>query len=36
MIERVTLDKVILIADRGYENYNIMSHAIEKRLEIFD
>ena len=30
MIERVTLDKVILIADRGYENYNIMSHAIEK------
>lgn len=30
MIERVTLDKVILIADRGYENYNIFAHAIEK------
>ena len=30
MMERLTLDKVILIADRGYENYNIMSHAIEK------
>lgn len=30
MMERTTLDKVILIADRGYENYNIMAHAIEK------
>lgn len=30
MIERTTLDKVILIADRGYENYNIMAHAIKK------
>ena len=32
MIERVTLDKVILIADRGYENYNIFAHAIEKEM----
>lgn len=30
MMERTILDKVILIADRGYENYNIMAHAIEK------
>ena len=30
MMERTMLDKVILIADRGYENYNIMSHAVEK------
>lgn len=30
MIERSPLDKVILIADRGYENYNIMAHAINK------
>lgn len=30
MMERSSLDKVILIADRGYENYNIMAHAIEK------
>lgn len=30
MMKRTSLDKVILIADRGYENYNIMAHAIEK------
>lgn len=30
MMERTPLDKVILIADRGYENYNIIAHAIEK------
>lgn len=30
MMERSTLDKVILIADRGYENYNVMAHAINK------
>ena len=30
MIDRSKLDNVILVADRGYENYNIMSHAIEK------
>ena len=30
MIDRSKLEHVILVADRGYENYNIMSHAIEK------
>lgn len=30
MMERTSLDKVILIADRGYENYNIMAHALKK------
>lgn len=30
MMERSKLDNVILIADRGYENYNIMAHAIKK------
>jgi hypothetical protein len=30
MIERSNLKNVILIADRGYENYNIMAHAINK------
>ena len=30
MMERTSLDNVILIADRGYESYNIMAHAIEK------
>ncbi len=30
MMERSFLDKVILIADRGYENYNLMAHAINK------
>lgn len=31
MIERSKLDnKTILIADRGYENYNIFAHAMEK------
>lgn len=30
MIDRSKLKNVILVADRGYENYNIMSHAIEK------
>ena len=30
MIDRSKLENVILVADRGYENYNIMSHAIEK------
>ena len=30
MMERTALDKVILIADRGYENYNIMAHAMKK------
>lgn len=30
MMERSSLDKVILIADRGYENYNVMAHAINK------
>ena len=30
MIDRSKLDNVILVADRGYENYNIFAHAIEK------
>lgn len=30
MMERSSLDHVILIADRGYENYNIIAHAINK------
>lgn len=30
MIERSSKKDVILVADRGYENYNIMAHAINK------
>ena len=30
MLERSFIEKAILIADRGYENYNIMAHAINK------
>lgn len=30
MIERSSLKNVLLVADRGYENYNLMAHAIEK------
>ena len=30
MMERNSFNKVILIADRGYENYNVMAHAINK------
>lgn len=30
MMERSSIENVILIADRGYENYNIMAHAINK------
>lgn len=30
MIKKSTLKNVILIADRGYENYNIMAHIINK------
>lgn len=30
MMERSDLDKVILVVDRGYENYNLMAHAIKK------
>lgn len=30
MMERSPLVKAILIADRGYENYNVMAHAINK------
>lgn len=30
MLERSIKEKVILIADRGYENYNIIAHAINK------
>lgn len=30
MMERSHLNNVILLADRGYENYNIMAHAIKK------
>lgn len=30
MMERSTKENVILIADRGYENYNIIAHAINK------
>ena len=29
-IDRSKLENVILVADRGYENYNIFAHAIEK------
>ncbi|MEQ3156083.1 hypothetical protein [Agathobacter rectalis] len=29
-IDRSKLENVILLADRGYENYNIFAHAIEK------
>ena len=30
MIDRSKLENVILVVDRGYENYNIFAHAIEK------
>ena len=30
MIDRSKLENIILVADRGYENYNIFAHAIEK------
>ena len=30
MIDKSKLENVILVADRGYENYNIFAHAIEK------
>ena len=30
MIEKSTMDNAILLADRGYENYNVMAHAINK------
>ena len=30
MMERSSLDKVILVADRGYENYNVIAHVINK------
>lgn len=30
MIEKSNISNAILIADRGYENYNIMAHAINK------
>jgi hypothetical protein len=30
MMDKSTLPRVILIADRGYENYNVMAHAIDK------
>lgn len=30
MMERSSLSKVILVADRGYENYNVMAHSINK------
>lgn len=30
MMERSSLNEAILIADRGYENYNLMAHAINK------
>lgn len=30
MLERSPFSNVILVADRGYENYNIMAHAINK------
>lgn len=30
MMERSSLNKAILIADRGYENHNVMAHAINK------
>lgn len=30
MIKRSTLDNAILVADRNYENYNVIAHAINK------
>ena len=30
MMERSSFNKAILIADRGYENYNVMAHAMKK------
>ena len=30
MMERSSFNKAILIADRGYENYNVIAHAINK------
>lgn len=30
MMERSYINKAILVADRGYENYNLMAHAIHK------
>ena len=33
MVERSTIENVLLIADRGYENYNIMAHIINKGWE---
>ena len=30
MVDRSTLDKVLIIADRGYESYNLMAHIQEK------
>ena len=30
VLDRSKLENVILVADRGYENYNIFAHAIEK------
>lgn len=30
MMERSSVNKAILIADRGYENYNVMAHAMNK------
>lgn len=30
MLERSNLKNVLLVADRGYENYNLMAHAINK------
>ena len=30
MLERANQENVILVADRGYENYNIIAHAINK------
>ena len=30
MVDRSSLDNVLLIADRGYENYNLMAHIQEK------
>ena len=35
MIDRSKLENVILVADRGYENYNIFAHAIEVCCGIF-
>ena len=30
LLDRSEVKKALLIADRGYENYNIFAHAIEK------